>query len=116
MPLMSFVVWVYVLHISVIGLEIATTSIDASHTPINLLSTKKLFPKHEWIVVDDCSTDDSFSYIKNLTNDDSRTTALRTNKNGGTAVARNAGLRHAKGRYITFLDSDDLLDPNYLEK
>jgi teichuronic acid biosynthesis glycosyltransferase TuaG len=52
----------------------------------------------------------------NLTNDDSRITALKTNKNGGTAVARNVGLRHAKGRYITFLDSGDLLDPNHLEK
>ncbi len=66
--------------------------------------------------MDDCSNDDSFSYIKNLTKDYSRISVLRTNKNGGTAVARNAGLRQAKGRYITFLDSDDLLDPNYLEK
>lgn len=66
--------------------------------------------------MDDCSNDDSFSYIKNLTKDDSRITVLRTNKNGGTAVARNVGLRHAKGRYITFLDSYDLLGPNYLEK
>lgn len=74
------------------------------------------FTDWEWIVVDDCSNDDSFSYVKNLTKDDSRITVLRTNKNGGTAVARNVGLRHAKGRYITFLDSDDLLDPDYLEK
>lgn len=66
--------------------------------------------------MDDCSNDDSFSYIKNLINDDSRISVLRTNKNGGTAVTRNVRLRHAKGRYITFLGSDDLLDPDYLEK
>lgn len=66
--------------------------------------------------MDDCSNDDSFSYIKNLTNDDSRISVLKTSKNGGTAVARNVGVRHVKGRYITFLDSDDLLDLNYLEK
>lgn len=36
-------------------------------------------------------------------------------ENGGSAVARNIGLKHATDRYITFLDSDDLLDPNYLE-
>lgn len=75
------------------------------------------FTDYEWIVVDDCSNDDSFSYIKNLTKGDSRITVLKTNKNGETVVARNVGLRHAKeGRYITFLDSDDLLDPDYLEK
>ena len=70
----------------------------------------------EWIVVDDCSPDDSFSYTKHLTKDEPRVTVLQTPKNGGTAVARNIGLKHATGRYITFLDSDDVLDPDYLEK
>ena len=69
----------------------------------------------EWIVVDDCSTDGSFDYIKDLTKQNNRVVVLKTEKNSGTAVARNIGLKHAKGRYITFLDSDDLLDPNYLE-
>lgn len=73
------------------------------------------FSDWEWIVVDDCSPDDSFSYIKELTKNDNRVKVLQTLKNGGTAVARNIGLKHASGRYITFLDSDDLLDPNYLE-
>lgn len=74
------------------------------------------FADYESIVIDDCSNDDSFSYVKNLTKDDYRITVLRTNKNVEIAVARNVGLRHAKGRYITFLDFDDLLDPDYLEK
>ena len=69
----------------------------------------------EWIIVDDCSTDGSFEFIKELVKDDNRITVLRTEKNSGTSVARNIGLRHAKGKYITFLDSDDELDPNYLE-
>ena len=69
----------------------------------------------EWIIVDDCSTDGSFEYVKELTKDDKRIIVLQAPKNGGTAVARNIGLRHATGKYITFLDSDDLLDPNYLE-
>jgi len=73
------------------------------------------FSDWEWIVVDDCSIDGSFEYIKELTKDDKRVAVLQTPKNGGSAVARNIGLKHAKGRYITFLDSDDLLDPNYLE-
>lgn len=69
----------------------------------------------EWVIVDDCSTDGSFEYIKELAKDDKRIVVLQTPKNGGSAVARNIGLKHATGRYITFLDSDDLLDPNYLE-
>jgi len=73
------------------------------------------FSDWEWIIVDDCSTDGSFEYIKELTKDDKRITVLKTDKNSGTAAARNIGLKHASGRYITFLDSDDLLDPNYLE-
>ena len=73
------------------------------------------FSNWEWIIVDDCSTDGSFEYIKELTKGDSRIIVLQTPSNGGSAVARNIGLKHATGKYITFLDSDDLLDPNYLE-
>ena len=73
------------------------------------------FSDWEWIVVDDCSTDDSFSFIKEMTKDEKRISVLQTPKNSGTAVARNLGLKHASGRYITFLDSDDELDTNYLE-
>ena len=73
------------------------------------------FSNWEWIIVDDCSKDDSFLYLKELTKNEPRITVLQTPKNGGSALARNLGLRYTKGRYITFLDSDDLLDPNYLE-
>ena len=76
---------------------------------------KQSFSIWEWIIVDDCSTDGSFEYIKELTKDDDRILVLQTPKNSGTSAARNLGLKHATGRYITFLDSDDLLDPNYLE-
>ena len=69
----------------------------------------------EWIVVDDCSVDGSFEYVKELTKGDKRITVLQTPKNSGSAVARNIGLYKAKGKYITFLDSDDMLDKDYLE-
>ena len=65
--------------------------------------------------MDDCSTDGSFEYIKELTKDDKRIAVLQTPKNGGSAVARNIALKHATGRYIAFLDFDDLLDHDYLE-
>lgn len=76
------------------------TNLNAVYFPVLF----QIFANLERKVVDDCS------------NDDSRITVLRTNKNVGTAATRKVGLRHAKSRYITFLDSDDLLDPNYLEK
>ena len=69
----------------------------------------------EWIIVDDCSIDDSFSFAKELAKNEPRIIVLQTPKNGGSAAARNVALKHASGRYITFLDSDDILDPNYLE-
>ena len=72
------------------------------------------FINWEWIIIDDCSEDNSFSFIKELTKSDKRIIVLQTSENGGTAVARNVGLKHASGRYITFLDSDDTLDSNYL--
>ena len=73
------------------------------------------FSDWEWIIIDDCSKDGSFSYIKELTKNQNRVIVLQTSINSGTSVARNIGLKHASGKYITFLDSDDLLDSNYLE-
>ena len=70
----------------------------------------------EWIIVDDCSTDGSFKFVQNLIKNDKRIKLIRNAKNSGTAVARNVGLKNASGRYITFLDSDDCLDFQYLEK
>ena len=73
------------------------------------------FKDWEWIIVDDCSKDDSFSFFKELAKNEPRIIVLQTPKNGNSSVARNIALEHAGGRYITFLDSDDLLDSNYLE-
>lgn len=66
------------------------------------------FESWEWIVVEDHSKDDTFEYVKELIKDDSKVVLLRTDKNSGAAVARNIGIEKAKGKYIAFLDSDDL--------
>lgn len=69
----------------------------------------------ELIIVDDCSTDNSDEVVKPYLNDE-RIKYLKNEKNSGAAVSRNRALREAKGRWIAFLDSDDLWMPDKLEK
>jgi len=70
----------------------------------------------EMIIVDDCSSDTSTEVIQSFINQDSRIKLIKLGTNSGAAVARNIGIEAAKGRYIAFLDSDDLWLPNKLEK
>lgn len=70
----------------------------------------------ELIVVDDCSTDKSVELIQFFVNLDSRIKLIQLTNNSGAAVARNTAISAAKGRYIAFLDSDDLWLPDKLEK
>ena len=70
----------------------------------------------ELLVVDDASTDDSVARVEALAAGDARVRVLRLERNGGPAVARNAGIREARGRYIAFLDSDDAWAPEKLAR
>ncbi|MGV0947859.1 glycosyltransferase family 2 protein [Empedobacter falsenii] len=67
----------------------------------------------EWIIVDDCSSDKSVEIIQSF--NDERIKLVIQSKNQGAAYARNLALNKAQGRFITFLDSDDLWLPNFLE-
>ncbi len=69
----------------------------------------------ELIIVDDCSTDNTEEIVSEYLSD-SRIRFLKNEKNSGAAVSRNYALREAKGRWIAFLDSDDLWHPEKLEK
>ncbi len=68
------------------------------------------------IVVDDASTDATFHIASELAVADQRVEVYRHDKNRGPAVARNLALRHAKGEWVTFLDSDDWFAPERLER
>jgi hypothetical protein len=67
------------------------------------------FANWECIVVDDASTDLSLREIWRVARSDDRFRVLRHRSNGGLSASRNTGLRAARGRYVTFLDADDLL-------
>ena len=65
------------------------------------------YPNLELIIVDDASPDDTFDYIQKVAESDDRIIPFRLDKNGGTYVAKNHGMLHAKGKYVAFHDSDD---------
>ncbi len=74
------------------------------------------FTDWELILVDDCSPDDTCDKAQAYCDADTRIHLIRQLENGGAAVARNAGIERAKGRYIAFLDADDSWHPNKLER
>ena len=77
---------------------------------------RQTYPRWEMLIVDDCSTDETYAVACSFAEADSRIRVLRHEKNGGAAAARNTALEAAKGTYIAFLDSDDLWAPEKLEK
>lgn len=76
---------------------------------------KQTYANWELIIVDDCSTDETDDVVKSYLSD-ARIHYLKNEKNSGAAVSRNYALREAKGKWIAFLDSDDIWLPEKLER
>lgn len=70
----------------------------------------------ELIIVDDCSTDETVSIIKQYIKQDNRIKLYSTPENSGPYVARNIGLQHATGEFITVNDSDDWSHAEKIER
>lgn len=68
----------------------------------------------EVICVNDGSTDNSKEILENYAKQDSRIHIL-SQKNQGAGAARNLGMQVARGKYLSFLDSDDIFEPLMLE-
>lgn len=68
----------------------------------------------EILVIDDGSTDGSYARCEKIARFDPRITIIRKH-NGGLSSARNVGIEAAKGKYISFVDGDDLIDSKYIE-
>lgn len=83
---------------------------DAVHSVVNSTMTD-----WECIIVDDCSDDETQKLGKQWAKDE-RITYLKTPENLKLSGARNYGWQHAKGRYLIFLDADDMLERNALDQ
>lgn len=70
----------------------------------------------ELLIVDDASSDATVAEIKRLQAEDSRIKCFSLKENKGPAHARNLGIQKARGKYLTFLDADDLWFPEFLER
>lgn len=90
---------------------------SAEHIEETLESVRaQTMPDLEMLVVDDCSSDGSVEVVQRVAARDSRVRLLRQPTNQGVARARNRALDQARGRYIAYLDSDDLWVPEKLER
>ncbi len=74
------------------------------------------FSEFEVLVVDDKSTDDSREIVKSYQARDPRINLIALDVNVGSGIARNAGIDRARGEYLSFIDCDDTVSPNFLEE
>lgn len=90
---------------------------NSARTLLESVESVKAQTWREWelILVDDCSSDTSRELIAQLVATDTRIRSVLLATNQGAALARNVGVQVATGRYIAFLDSDDLWVPTKLE-
>ena len=85
-----------------------------SETILSVLSQS--YAEWELIIVDDCSTDSSLDIAYSFADTDDRIKIFRQAENSGPAAARNEAIKLARGRFVAFLDSDDIWHPEKLEK
>lgn len=76
---------------------------------------KQTFTDWEMILVDDCSNDGSWELLQEIIINDNRFSIQRNSENIGAGISRNRAIESASGKYIAFLDSDDIWHPDKLK-
>ena len=69
----------------------------------------------EMIFVDDCGTDGAMDVVRAAAAEDPRIRIISNAENVGPGISRNAGIEVARGEYLSFVDADDYVSPNFLE-
>lgn len=77
---------------------------------------KQTYPIWELILIDNGSEDDSYRICQEYAKKDERIWVMHQYQNRGVSAARNLGLEKVTGEYVTFLDADDWIAPDYLEQ
>ena len=76
---------------------------------------KQTYKNWEMVIVDDCSTDRTPELIKKISQKDDRIKYIKLENNSGAAIARNKALSESRGRFIAYLDADDLWKKNKIQ-
>ena len=98
--------------------SIVTLAFNAARFVTETIASVRAQTHADWemLVVDDCSCDDTAATVESVAAIDARVRLIRHTSNGGPARARQTAIDAAGGRYIAFLDSDDLWLPEKLER
>lgn len=87
---------------------------------LDSIKRQTILSKIELIIINDCTPDNSMDVVSEFLDINpelkERTTIINHEKNKGLAAARNTGLMNSKGKYIIQVDSDDWIEPTYLEE
>jgi len=84
---------------------------DSINTVLN-----QTYSNWELLIVDDCSSDNTVEIVRKIAKKDKRIKIIELDKNSGAGIARNQSIKQAKGKFLAFLDSDDLWMSNKLER
>lgn len=95
---------------------ITPTFNSAKYISETILSVQKQTHQNwEMILIDDCSSDNTIDLIKDFIAKDHRIKLYQLDLNSGPAVARNKGIENGNGKYMTFLDADDIWFEDFIE-